>query len=265
MPIWGTVMTMKTRKWSRIARCLLLSVAIFGYLACGSGEEETAIDCRLNSDCQLGRVCRNGSCDPGCDGPLDCPPSETCVLGSCVSPGGQGGGNSGSSGGVDPGPWSQCDECLETECGVAEKNCGPNCRAIEACIETICAHLSELGSADEGPCFVQCQSEHAAGKEQHVTAANCANDTKCQPPCTFYPQDYDLCRTFMTNGDCAAYSAACEASLSCKSFRQCIETCSSLQDCLACDDSSAGTEGRALLEAFETCIATECLSESWIP
>ena len=40
--------------------------------------------------------------------------------------------------------------CLEGSCAMAEKNCGTDCIAIEACIETTCRHLSELGSADEG-------------------------------------------------------------------------------------------------------------------
>lgn len=166
---------------------------------------------------------------------------------------------------ADAGPWSQCDLCLEGECAAAEKNCGPACRALEACIETTCAHLSEIGSPDESNCFTQCQGKNAAGKDQHLAVVNCAVDTKCQPPCAFYPQDYDLCRTFMDNGDCFGYKTACENSLNCKNFRDCIKFCSSLPDCLACDDTAEGSEGRALLEAYETCVAGECLTESWIP
>jgi len=202
-----------------------------------------------------------------CADPLRCtdnictePPSSLSDAGINPDAFGPGPGPSASEG-----PWSACDTCLEKECATAEKNCGADCQAIESCIETTCAHLSEIGSPDESTCFTQCQGKHAAGKDQHLAVVNCAVDTKCQPPCTFYPQDYELCRTFMNNGDCYGINNACEASLDCKNFRDCIKSCASLADCLACDDTPAGVAGRALLEAYESCVSAECLTESWIP
>jgi hypothetical protein len=69
----------------------------------------------------------------------------------------------------------------------------------------------------------------------------------------------------MDNGDCYGHKAACEANLNCKNFRDCIQFCSSLPDCLTCDDTPEGVEGRAFLEGYEACVAAECLTESWIP
>ena len=59
--------------------------------------------------------------------------------------------------------------------------------------------------------------------------------------------------------------AACEASTDCQTYRDCVSLCTSLGGCLACDDEPEAFAGRQLLEAYELCIAAECLSESWIP
>lgn len=155
-----------------------------------------------------------------CAEPLRClknvctePPSSITDAGNDPDAFGPGPGPS-----ADAGPWSACDNCLESVCGVAEKACGPECLALEACIETTCAHLSAIGSPDESNCFVHCQGQHPQGKEQHLAVVDCAVGTTCQPHCAYYPQDYDFCRTFMNNGDCYGYGAACEASLNCKNF-----------------------------------------------
>jgi len=94
---------------------------------------------------------------------------------------------------------------------------------------------------------------------------NCAQTHTCSPPCTFYPQDYDLCRTFMENGDCNGYKKACEASVDCTTYRDCRNLCGTLAECLACDDTPESAKGKQLLELYESCIASECVIESWIP
>ena len=205
----------------------------------------------------------------------DCAVPLRCIENVCVAPGG---GSGGGDGGVEPdgfgpgpgpsadaGPWSQCDECLEGACGAAEAACGADCHNIEACIETLCANLSATGSPDEPACLQYCQGRFPAGKDQHLAVVNCAQDVMCSPPCTFYPQDYDLCRTFMNNGDCTGYMKACDADTRCSTYRDCVKFCGTIADCTACDDTADATEGRKKLEAYEQCVAGECLTESWIP
>ncbi|MDI1450872.1 hypothetical protein [Polyangium sp. 6x1] len=203
----------------------------------------------------------------------DCAVPLRCIANVCVEPGGSGGDGGtqpdgfgpGPGPSADAGPWSQCDECLEGTCGQVEKACGPDCRNIEACIETLCANLSASGSPDEGACFVYCQDRFPSGKDQHIAVVNCAQDVKCSPPCTFYPQDYDLCRTFMNNGDCTGYQKACDADTRCSAYRDCVKFCGTIAACTACDDTPDALEGRKLLEAYEQCVAGECMTESWIP
>lgn len=245
--------------WARFALVALPILMLAGVFLSACDSDEDAF--------------RRGFTGDGCSKTDDCAEPLRCLENVCTEPPSSipdAGGNPDAFGpGPGPsakdGPWSACDECLEMECAAAETGCGPDCQSVEACIETTCVHLSEIGSPDESNCFQHCQGKSSAGKDQHLAVVNCAYDTKCQPPCAFYPQDYDLCRTFMNNGDCYGYNAACEASLNCKNFRDCIKFCSSLQDCLACDDTPEGVEGRAILEAYEACVASECLTESWIP
>jgi hypothetical protein len=243
--------------WARVALIATPLFVLVGLFVSACSDEEnpfrrgfTGDSCSRTDDCADPLRCVDNVCTE--------PPSSLADAGPDAF--GPGPGPSASEG-----PWSACDECLEMECSAAEKNCGPDCRAIQGCIETTCVGLSASASMDEGECQIQCQSKHAAGKDQHLAVVNCAVDTKCQPPCTFYPQDYDLCRTFMNNGDCYGYNQACENSLNCKNFRDCISFCASLPDCLACDDTPELAQGRAILEAYELCVAAECVAESWIP
>jgi len=216
---------------------------------------------------------RRGLVGDSCTRTDDCEVPLRCIKNECVAPAPSGGFDGGLPDGFGPGPgpsasegpWSQCDECLEGQCGAQEKACGSDCLAIEACIESTCVHLSETGSQDEGECFVSCQNRFPDGKSQHVALVNCATKHTCSPPCTFYPQDYDLCRMFMNNGDCAGYKAYCESVPECSAYRDCIAVCASIEDCLACDDTPAGSKGKAILESYEKCIASECLVESWMP
>ena len=214
---------------------------------------------------------RGGLVGDSCSRTGDCTDPLRCKENVCTEPPSSlpdGGGlpdgfGPGPGPSADAGPWGQCDECLENACASVEALCGADCVAIEACIETTCTNLTD----DESACFVHCQNRFPAGKTQHLALVNCAQakTESCQPPCAFYPQDYDLCRTFMNNGDCFGYQGACEASLNCKNFRDCISLCGTLTECLACDDTPEGAEGRALLEGYEACVASECLTESWMP
>lgn len=126
-------------------------------------------------------------------------------------------------------------------------------------------HLSETGSPDEGECFQACQNRFPSGKDQHIAVVECAQKHTCSPPCTFYPQDYDLCRTFMNNGDCTGWKKYCDDTADCKAYRDCVSICTSIGACLACADVPGGKNGRGIYEAYQACIAGECLTESWIP
>ncbi len=203
----------------------------------------------------------------------DCEVPLRCLASVCTVPVGGGGFDGTLPAGYGPGPgpsaskgpWSQCDECLEGECGALDTACGEDCRSIEACIESTCVHLSETGSTDEGECFTACQNRFPAGKTQHLALVDCAVKQTCSPPCTFYPQDYDLCRTFMNNGDCAGWKKFCEDTPSCVNYRNCISICTTIEACLECSNSTEGATGRAISEAYQKCMAGECLTESWIP
>lgn len=209
---------------------------------------------------------RRGLPGDSCTRTDDCEVPLRCLKNVCAEPavatdaGGQGDGAS-----ADAGPWSKCDECLQTECAAVEEACGSECQAVEACIQMLCGNLSATGSTDEGKCQVQCQKEHPDGLTQHLAVVECVLQSTCKPPCVPYPQDYEACRAFMDKGDCAGKRAACQGSASCNLYRDCSSLCTSLQECLACDDSPEGLEGRAILEAYEQCIASECTTESWIP
>ncbi|MFS8068842.1 MAG: hypothetical protein ACMG6S_20980, partial [Byssovorax sp.] len=87
----------------------------------------------------------------------------------------------------------------------------------------------------------------------------------CSPPCTFYPQDYDMCRSFMTKGACSAANQACKDSSECQTYKDCVTTCQTVAECIACDDSPTGLAGRKVLEAYELCVAGECTGAAWLP
>ncbi len=137
---------------------------------------------------------------------------------------------------------------------------------VDPALETVCFNLSTIGAmAEEGQCQVKCQGEHPDGKDHHLALVNCANDSKCGPPCTFYPQDYDACKAYMTNGACLSKSQDCKDSNDCQTYKDCASACTTQKECIACDDSPSGFAGRKLLEAYEVCVATECTTEAWLP
>jgi hypothetical protein len=212
---------------------------------------------------------RRGLAGDSCLTTNDCVAPLSCVGNVCggATDGGvtTGSGGGGGSPPVDAGITSKCDFCLDKACTTELAACDGECIAIEACIETQCRHLGEIGSADEGSCFVNCQSNHSAGKSKHLDVVNCSITADCLPPCVPYPQDYDACRAFMDKALCAGPKAACDASLDCKNFNDCVSLCSTASECIACDDTPEGQAGRKLRESYETCVATECISESWLP
>jgi hypothetical protein len=244
----------------------------------GAGES-----CTRTDDCEpplacLANVCTAPGGGSGGDGPGSGAGGGTGAAGATGGAGGPGSAGSGGSGGAEPdagtldagpsaeaGPWSACDECLDEECAGPLAACDADCQAIEACIQMVCANLSAIGSPDEGPCQVHCQSLHPGAKEPHLAVANCAIDAPCLGPCQFFPTDYDACRAFMTKGDCAGAFAACNGSVACSNYRDCVFTCKTVGACLACDDTPEGAEGRELLEVYERCIASECIAEAWLP
>ena len=163
-------------------------------------------------------------------------------------------------------PWSECDTCLEKACVAEEAACDSECLAVQGCIETVCANLSALGALkEEGQCQKKCQDDHPDGKASHLKLVNCAVDAVCSPPCTFYPQDNELCRSFMTKGACKDANQACKDSLSCQNYKDCVTTCKTQAECIVCDNTQEGLDGRKLLEGYELCIAGKCTAESWLP
>jgi len=162
-------------------------------------------------------------------------------------------------------PWSACDGCIEKTCAVEETACDSECLAVQGCIETVCPHLSAIASPEEGQCQKKCQDEHPDGTSSHLKLVNCAINAVCSPPCTFYPQDNDLCRTFMNKGACKNENQACKDSLDCQNYKDCVSTCKTLAECISCDNTLAGLAGRKVLESYELCVAVECTAEAWLP
>lgn len=240
-----------------------------GALACGVG----LAGCGDDGGSDDGR---KGGLGESCTKTDDCESPLSCVDSVCSdgSTGGSGGGTStgGSGGSIDlpeggpavfGDPYSECDSCLDMDCQAEIESCDAECVAVEACIETFCRNLGLIGSPDEGPCFQQCQNAHPSGKNPHLDLVNCSNAGACIPPCVPYPQDYEDCRAEMASTVCSDLQMQCEASADCQSFGTCVATCSSVNECLGCDDSLF--DGRLIYEAFEHCVAEECIAESWLP
>jgi hypothetical protein len=249
----------------------MASLFVLGAAASACGDDGAADDggrrgglgesCTKTDDCESPLTCVGGVCDDG--------------AGGSGGNGGTGNGGSGGEGGFTPpepgpavtgDPWGACDGCLDTECATAIEACDAECVAVEACIETVCRNLGLVGSAEEeGACFVQCQNAHPTGKDPHLDVVNCAYAGTCVPPCIIYPTDYEDCRELMSTGTCSDLVMECQASSDCQNFTQCTNTCATVQECLACDDSDALFNGRLIYESLEHCIATECIAESWLP
>ncbi len=211
-----------------------------------------------------------------CTTNADCDSSLRCIDSVCTDPGGAGGGGgatsssaSSSSATTSTGTgmsWGVCDSCVEKQCAAELAACDGECLAIQGCLETVCANLSTIGAAaEEGQCQVKCQGDHPDGKQTHLALVNCADSSLCSPPCTFYPQDYEACRSFMTKGACSAVNQACKDSSECQTYKDCVTTCTTVAACIACDDSATGLAGRKVLEAYELCVAGECMTAAWLP
>jgi hypothetical protein len=213
---------------------------------------------------------RRGAKGDSCQVTNDCEAPHACIMNVCGGPVGQGGSDPGDAGVVsdgpsaEAGPWNACDGCLDMKCAPELEACTPECVGIEACLEELCANLSSIGSADEGKCQTTCQGQYPGGKDAHIAVVDCAIKATCRPPCESYPEDYDGCRAFMNKGDCAGALAACEASAECLSYRSCVGSCSTLTACTDCGNTVEGAAGKKLLRAYEICIASECISESWL-
>jgi hypothetical protein len=208
-------------------------------------------------------------------------PVTSCSGGQILPPplpdGGEGGGGGGSatasstaeSSSASTGSsmtTSVCDMCLDTTCAAEEAACDGECLAVQACLETVCFNLSVIGaSAEEGQCQTKCQGDHPDGTDNHKAVVNCAIAAKCSPPCTFYPQDYDACKSFMAKGPCQTANQACKDSNDCQTYKDCVTTCTTNKECIACDDTASGLAGRKILEAYELCVAGECLAQAWLP
>lgn len=122
----------------------------------------------------------------------------------------------------------------------------------------------ENGLPDEGMCQVFCQNQYPAGKQKHLNVANCSQGAPCDP-CSSNPFDYDDCRVKADQGPCADERMACTTDTDCVAYSNCAATCQTLAACVGCQSGASGMAGFALALAYETCIATECIAESWLP
>jgi hypothetical protein len=227
----------------------------------------------LFAGCYDDPVIFRGSIGASCRVTNDCQPPHECIANVCGGPsdgGGSGGGGGSDAGTIEggpsaeAGPWNPCDGCLDMKCAAENAACDSECVGIEACLEEICANLSAIGSPDEGKCQTTCQSQYPGGKDTHIAVVDCAIKATCRPPCQGYPKDYNGCRSFMNNGDCAGALAACEASAECLTYRSCVSTCTTLAGCLDCANTVEGAAGKKILRAYEVCVASECTAESWL-
>jgi hypothetical protein len=269
---------MLRRLWPVTGLCLI--VAAFAFAACETIDfrrSQAGETCSRTDDCEAPLVCIKQTCvEPGSAGGTGggqggaggtTTTTTTTQAGGTAGAGaggtaGAGAGGTGGTGGamLDP---VECAKCLDKECAKEEAACDSDCLALEACIETLCGHLSELGSPDEGPCQVHCQQAHLASKQKHLDVVNCAASSSCAP-CSSYPFDYNACVTAASGAECKTQLMACVGSQDCTNYRDCLNTCASLKDCLACGDAPGGQAGSMLLLDFEQCIAGKCIAESWL-
>ncbi len=241
--------------------------------ACGSGGGSTP---------------RKSNAGESCNRTDDCVEPLTCINLTCVGQSGSGGGTSSSTStatsssaasstatasssassslassgtGLDP---TQCHNCLAMKCKAAMAACDNGCQSIEACLAATCESLSLQGSPEEGQCQVHCQKLFAASKQLHLDVANCALSSKCGP-CSSNPFDYNACRATADAGPCKTSKTACSGNADCTTYRNCVTGCSTLATCLACQNGQSGMAGYNLDVAYESCIAQQCILESWLP
>lgn len=264
--VWHAFFAMRNRprlpsNTPRNPRLPIIALGLFAAiplgLFAGCGDEPEAI--------------RRGAKGDSCLVTNDCEAPHSCIMNVCGGPVGEGGSDDpGDAGAIsdgpsaEAGPWNACDGCLDMKCAPELAACTPECVGIEACIEEMCTNLSTIGSPDEGKCQTTCQGEYPGGKDAHIAVVDCAIKATCRPPCEAYPADYDACISFMNKGDCAVALAKCEASADCLGYRSCVGSCSSLAACMDCSNTVEGAAGKKILRDYEICIASECMSESWL-
>lgn len=162
--------------------------------------------------------------------------------------------------------WPDCHTCLQSECKTEIDACDAECIAIQACLDAVCAHLSMLGSMDEGACQVACQNLHAGAKQKHLNLVNCAQGgAACMPPCAFYSFDWDQCVAKEASGTCKPLLDACNANADCQSYQSCAASCGTNAECQACASTPEGKSGRQAYESYWQCVETTCLAEAWLP
>ncbi len=186
--------------------------------------------------------------------------------------------------GYDP---TSCTGCLHSSCEGQLAACGPECLALQVCLDTHCWSLSATGSpADEMTCQMSCEALHPTGVTALVDLANCVQASPCQPPCQSYSIDYQHCYHGQDNtsagGACGALYDACLASEACQAFEACETNiqlpecqatytcyddprrCTTIPECEACSAVPGGAEGEATFEAWINCIETTCIAQAWI-
>jgi hypothetical protein len=205
------------------------------------------------------------------------PAGAGCGSGTGGTGGGGGAGGSSSSSSSSsstssstgtPFNWdTACHDCLQNYCHTEIVACDSECVAIQACIDAICGHLSQLGvGTEEGQCQVQCQNKHSAGKAAHLALVNCAQgSTNCAPPCKFAIYDWEQCNKAQAQGTCKAQLDTCNGDAACQTYQACAGGCATNVACQGCSTGTDGKAGEQAYEAYWQCVEGQCLPEAWLP
>ena len=164
----------------------------------------------------------------------------------------------------------ECHACMAKKCAAELAACDDECIAIQACLDSVCFHLSATGATDEGACQAYCQGLHFAGKRKHLAVVNCAISTAgakdgCRPPCAGDSFDFDQCHAYVDSCTCKPELDACGADQDCTHYQLCSASCGTSLACSECSNDASGKKGRALFERYWACVEQTCLLQAWIP
>jgi hypothetical protein len=226
----------------------------------GLGETcERTDDCEAPLAC-INRVCSDGSGGNGGGGNGGTGGNPSAGGGGTGGATG-GGGTGGDAGNGGAGGEPPCVPCLETNCNTEYAACDSECFAIEGCIETYCRSAS-FEEDQEGACQVACQNIHTS-VAKHVDLAICSAERSCDicGQCVYEPE-HNACVDAAKTGACMTEWQACLNDSACLDFQLCVDTCTTAAQCFACDDANPAAGD--LYEAYQRCVAPECILTSWI-
>jgi hypothetical protein len=139
--------------------------------------------------------------------------------------------------------------------------------ALALCVQGVTPDggAADAGAACQPPCL-----DYAYDYRQCVEAQ--MPTPLCQGSCLGCPFDFGQCcqnpnidAGIQVQSPCAQALCACYASPECPAYRACLNTCTSLTECLACGKGSAGVIGEQLFERYQFCIESSCIAMGWLP